>query len=287
MEHGPYQVMNEAPGIRKAPYSWNRAANMLYIEHPIGVGFSYSDTPADYKHCGDDREADDLFNALGAFLERYPEFSKSPLYLSGESYAGEYIPHLAFKILTDGTDELKQNFKGFAVGNPVFNCVGTTNGQSHTLQMNMFLSRGMLSWQSYDAYTSAGCSVTPWTSENSGHCGALFNDAQDSIGSVDQQLLAHADKQLLTGENKNVGSRAQHAQALAGAARRRKRGWRAALPAEQGGFANTAQDSARQDKPEGPSPQGGVGSARDSADSAGAVESAWDPDHKYQSFCIG
>lgn len=30
-------------------YSWNKLANMLYVEIPSGVGFSYSDTPSDYK----------------------------------------------------------------------------------------------------------------------------------------------------------------------------------------------------------------------------------------------
>ena len=86
MEHGPYQVMNEAPGIRRAPYSWNRVANMLYVEHPVGVGFSYSDTPSDYTTLNDDKEADDLFNSLVEFLKRFPRYENSSLYLSGESY---------------------------------------------------------------------------------------------------------------------------------------------------------------------------------------------------------
>lgn len=89
MEHGPYQVMNDAEGIRPAPYSWNRVANVLYIEHPVGVGFSYSGDKSDYKTNGDDKETHDLYASLQQFLLRFPQFAKSPLYLSGESYAGE------------------------------------------------------------------------------------------------------------------------------------------------------------------------------------------------------
>lgn len=29
-------------------HSWNKLANMLYVEVPSGVGYSYSDTPSDY-----------------------------------------------------------------------------------------------------------------------------------------------------------------------------------------------------------------------------------------------
>lgn len=43
------QVRDDGDSLMDNEYSWNKLANMLYVEIPSGVGFSYSDTIADYK----------------------------------------------------------------------------------------------------------------------------------------------------------------------------------------------------------------------------------------------
>lgn len=66
--------------------------------------------------------ADDAFTALKDFIfNKGPEFSNRSLYLSGESYAGKYIPDLADRILNNNMDEkLKYiNLKGVLIGNGV------------------------------------------------------------------------------------------------------------------------------------------------------------------------
>jgi carboxypeptidase C (cathepsin A) len=47
MEHGPYVFDDGETIIKPNPYPWNLRANMLYIESPAGVGFSYAATDAD------------------------------------------------------------------------------------------------------------------------------------------------------------------------------------------------------------------------------------------------
>jgi carboxypeptidase C (cathepsin A) len=56
----------------KFDYNWNKFANVLYIEAPVGVGFSYSTNPSgsDYD-CTDDTAADDNLHALETFFEAY------------------------------------------------------------------------------------------------------------------------------------------------------------------------------------------------------------------------
>jgi len=47
----------------------------------------------------DEVVANDTIKAVvNFFLFKFPEWRKNPLYLSGESYAGIYVPWLALKI---------------------------------------------------------------------------------------------------------------------------------------------------------------------------------------------
>ncbi|XP_059278295.1 serine carboxypeptidase-like 45 isoform X2 [Lycium ferocissimum] len=52
MEHGPFQPGKHG-SLMKNKYSWNLESNMLYVESPIGVGFSYSNTSSDYTNWDD------------------------------------------------------------------------------------------------------------------------------------------------------------------------------------------------------------------------------------------
>ena len=40
-EHGPCRITNDSSSVIPNPYSWNNEANILYIDQPVGVGFSY------------------------------------------------------------------------------------------------------------------------------------------------------------------------------------------------------------------------------------------------------
>jgi serine carboxypeptidase-like clade 2 len=75
-------------------------ANVIFLESPAGVGFSYSNTTSDYDDSGDQRTADDAFLFLVNWLERFPEYKGRAFYISGESYGGHYVPQLAATILT-------------------------------------------------------------------------------------------------------------------------------------------------------------------------------------------
>ena len=121
-ENGPMQ-MDEKGNFVMNEYSWHRAANMLYIESPGDVGFSYIDSKLDYElEINDDIAAQDNFNALQDFFKKFPSFKGKDFYISGESYAGIYIPMLAEKIINYNNNVSaieKINLKGILVGNGV------------------------------------------------------------------------------------------------------------------------------------------------------------------------
>ncbi|KAF8695161.1 hypothetical protein HU200_037772 [Digitaria exilis] len=68
----------------------NGVANVIFLESPAGVGFSYSNTSSDYEESGDSKTAEDAFIFLVNWLERFPEYKNRAFYISGESYAGRY-----------------------------------------------------------------------------------------------------------------------------------------------------------------------------------------------------
>ena len=78
-------------------YTWNYLANIIYLESPVGVGFSrceeqYCDDPDDYS------VANDNYLFLQTWLEQFPKYKDMDFYLLGESYSGVYIPTLVSHI---------------------------------------------------------------------------------------------------------------------------------------------------------------------------------------------
>ncbi|GLJ42538.1 hypothetical protein SUGI_0881940 [Cryptomeria japonica] len=86
MENGPFKFNGKVWEQNK--FSWNTEANMLYVESPIGVGFSYSNTTSDYHLFNDSLTAQDKLAFLLNWFKKFPEFRDADFYLIGESYMG-------------------------------------------------------------------------------------------------------------------------------------------------------------------------------------------------------
>uniref|UniRef100_A0A383V966 Carboxypeptidase n=1 Tax=Tetradesmus obliquus TaxID=3088 RepID=A0A383V966_TETOB len=80
------------------PYSFNQAAGLLAIDQPIGTGYSIAgsteDIPTDMQGM-----AADLYEGLWSFFDSHPQLQPRPFFITGESYAGKYIPSLTHYIL--------------------------------------------------------------------------------------------------------------------------------------------------------------------------------------------
>ena len=125
-ENGPFRIESGGTKFHESEFSWNRETNLLYIEQPAGVGFSYCDSPKDCAFDDHTSGADNLTVVLEWF-KKFPEYSDNELFISGESYGGVYVPYLAWYIdqhneeNAENDDVFKPNLKGFAVGNGVTN----------------------------------------------------------------------------------------------------------------------------------------------------------------------
>ncbi|XP_013631383.1 PREDICTED: serine carboxypeptidase-like 20 isoform X1 [Brassica oleracea var. oleracea] len=124
-EHGPFnfepaKTNYSLPLLHLNPYSWSKVSNMIYLDSPVGVGFSYSKNESDYI-TGDMKTAVDSHAFLLKWFQMFPEFQSNPFYISGESYAGVYVPTLASEVVKGNKEGLKPalNLKGYLVGNGV------------------------------------------------------------------------------------------------------------------------------------------------------------------------
>merc|ERR1719272_447665 len=152
-EHGPFRINDTDPTqLVKFDYNWNKQANMLYLEAPVGVGFSYSTDQADYK-CTDDTTAIDNLLSIEAFYKGFPELKPNGLFLSGESYAGVYVPTLAEAIVwaVGNNTYTGAELKGIAVGNGCSGMeTGVCGGQRDKYDTEYLLGTAFLSNQLKD-----------------------------------------------------------------------------------------------------------------------------------------
>ena len=112
-EIGPVTEDNFAGKYEINPYSWNKEVNLFVIEQPAGVGFSKASNPN--FQWTDDLMAENLMAGIKDFINEF-NLKGIDFYVSGESYAGVYIPYLAKYILNNKSQD-KINLKGILIGN--------------------------------------------------------------------------------------------------------------------------------------------------------------------------
>ena len=121
-ENGPYaltKTANGKVGLTSRASAWSDAGHLLYVDSPVNTGFSYSSSTRDVAK-SERVVARDLLEFLWAFLLRHPELADAEVFITGESYAGHYVPAFA-RAVFDANDRddspVRVNFKGLAVGN--------------------------------------------------------------------------------------------------------------------------------------------------------------------------
>ncbi|CAL9095637.1 unnamed protein product [Musa acuminata var. zebrina] len=118
-ELGPFLVSHDSPALRRNPASWNRRFGLLFIDNPLGTGFSVAPSLADIPR-NQSAVAAHLISALRHFLDSDPSFPLRPLYITGESYAGKYVPSAGYYILRQNAQlppNRRFNLRGVAIGN--------------------------------------------------------------------------------------------------------------------------------------------------------------------------
>ncbi|KAJ3672803.1 hypothetical protein LUZ60_006177 [Juncus effusus] len=114
------QYNGSLPQLEYYPYSWTKYANIIFLDSPVGAGFSHSWNPNGYE-IGDEMASVQIHKFLLKWFIEHPQYLSHPLYVGGDSYAGKIAPYAA-EFITRGIEAGEQpllNFKGYLVGNPI------------------------------------------------------------------------------------------------------------------------------------------------------------------------
>ena len=119
-ENGPCKPTSDGLNTINNEFSWTSNANVLWIDQPADVGYSYGNMPVDLLH-NEEEVADHMYNFIQAFMKEYPQYQKNDFYVFGESYGGHFVPAVSNyvyeqnKNIADGN--VKVNIQGVGIGN--------------------------------------------------------------------------------------------------------------------------------------------------------------------------
>ncbi|KAI0394304.1 alpha/beta-hydrolase [Xylariaceae sp. FL0594] len=112
-ENGPFQWQYGTIKPVPNPWAWNRLVNTVWVEQPIGTGFSRGVVTAT-------SEEDVAKQMLGFWKNFIETFSMQgyKVYIAGESYAGLYVPYIA-SAMVDAKDTTYYDLQGILIYDPV------------------------------------------------------------------------------------------------------------------------------------------------------------------------
>ncbi|XP_022762411.1 serine carboxypeptidase-like 18 [Durio zibethinus] len=109
------------PTLLLYPHTWTKSASIIFVDEPVGTGFSYSQNSEDY-YISDTGSAHQLHLFIRKWLKEYPKFINNPFFIASDSYSGIIAPIVAQEIF-DG------NEGGMY---PYINLLGIVSGSPHT-----------------------------------------------------------------------------------------------------------------------------------------------------------
>ncbi|TVU31480.1 hypothetical protein EJB05_23167 [Eragrostis curvula] len=182
-EIGPlsFDLDGHVDGLPKLLYnqnSWTKLSNIIFLDSPVGAGFSYSETEQGY-NSSDTKAVNHIIVFLSKWFDDHPEFLSNPLYIAGDSYSGKIVPTVTSQIIRgiQVGSEPPLNLKGYLVGNPV-----TDSSFDKPSKIPFAHGMGLISDEMYEAYKKS-CSVGEDRHQTI-ECANSLDDIDDSIKDI-------------------------------------------------------------------------------------------------------
>ena len=152
-EMGPFSVAADGETLVPRAATWNTNYAMVFVDNPVGTGFSYTEDDSCYSENMSDVSVN-LYAFLTQFLTSYPDYLTVPFYVTGESYAGKYVPSISSYIHSMNLENPKVRIRltGLSVGDGLMDPVTQVPGYGELLfNEGMASYDEMLYWQKQEA----------------------------------------------------------------------------------------------------------------------------------------
>lgn len=129
-ENGPFIVKN-GDELSLREYTWTKNHSVLYIDNPVGTGYSFTNNGFAQNET---KVGEDLYQALVQFFTVFPEIASNAFFITGESYAGKYIPAIGYTIYKrNAVEEFQINLQGLLIGD------GLTDPENQISELGNYL----------------------------------------------------------------------------------------------------------------------------------------------------
>jgi serine carboxypeptidase 1 len=139
LENGPQKLLVNMSVVERE-HTWTNHANMLYIDNPVGTGFSYTKDPRGFSTT-DQGVADNLITFILSWQNTFSEFQNRDLWVFCESYGGKMTAFFGAALTKAKIEgKLKLNFKGVALGDGWVDPVGCMYSYGPYLQSHALIT---------------------------------------------------------------------------------------------------------------------------------------------------
>ncbi|RFU30803.1 hypothetical protein B7463_g5546, partial [Scytalidium lignicola] len=112
-ENGPFLWQTGTQGFTPNTYAWRNLTNIVYVEQPVGVGFTQG-TP----DISNEVELGQQFIGFWKNFVNTFRLENRKVYITGESYSGYYIPYVADAFI-NAKDKVHYNLQGISINDPI------------------------------------------------------------------------------------------------------------------------------------------------------------------------
>ncbi|EFN61705.1 Vitellogenic carboxypeptidase [Camponotus floridanus] len=149
LENGPF-IVTANKTLKMRQYSWTLEHNVIYIDNPVGTGYSFTDNKKGYAR-NEVEVGRNLHTALVQFFLLFPELQNNDFFVTGESYAGKYVPAVSHAIKNHNIKaKTKINLKGLAIGDGLSDPENQLQYGDYLYQIGLIDQNGKAEYQKYE-----------------------------------------------------------------------------------------------------------------------------------------